>query len=157
MTEPGFTREMHDRITREQNTEDAAGAIATYLSDGDTQSFEYAVALYVSAARQREEPIERILAALNAAGDKAKGLHVGPGKVPSEIHLYQLILSGVLRAFYGEVAVAEEHGAADQRKVDAPQHAGAGTWPRGRHTETLRHNDETYGGNLPSESSDGER
>jgi hypothetical protein len=47
---------------------------------------------------------------------------------PTRMH--QLIFSGILRAFYGDVAVDRAVGAASQRKADAPQHSKSGTWPR---------------------------
>jgi hypothetical protein len=126
----GIPADRYEAITAPQNAGNAVEAMRSFLRNGDTKTFSNAVALYVASARYRREPIETALAAL---GKLAEGLE-GPRRDadilfrPSKMH--ELVFSGILKAFYGEVAVERAQGARSQRKADAPQHTQRGTWPR---------------------------
>jgi hypothetical protein len=129
-TSHGIAPERYQTITAPQNTENAVDAMRSFLRDGDAATFANAVALYVAAARYRQEAIETVVAALCTLAESLEGprrdsdIRFRPSK------MHELIFTGVLKAFYGEIAVERARGASAQRKADAPQHTERGTWPR---------------------------
>jgi hypothetical protein len=120
--------ELYEHLTAAENTDKAVEAMKLFLREGDEEQCELAVAIYVASARSRREQIETVASALSAL---AGVLETPPAEEilmrPSRLH--QLLFSGILRAFYGDVAVDRALGASAQRKADAPQHTRSGTWP----------------------------
>lgn len=94
---------LYEHLTNAQSTNRVIGAIKIFLEKGDAVTFEYAVALYLAAARAREEPIDVVLSVLTNLSESIEGTVLSP---PS--YLQTLIFRSILRAFYGEVAVAGE-------------------------------------------------
>ncbi|MEX2110740.1 MAG: hypothetical protein WD802_09075 [Gemmatimonadaceae bacterium] len=122
--------ELYKDLTAPENTSKAVEAMKVFLLRGDEAAFEDCVAIYVASARHRQEEIETVFGALcqvavELEGPRREGL---VSHTPTRMH--QLIFSGILRAFYGDVVVDRELGASTQRKADAPQHTTAGTWPK---------------------------
>jgi len=126
----GIAPELYQGITAPQNTDNAVEAMRSFLRDGDANAFATAVALYVASARYRQEAIETVVAALCTLAESLEGPRRDADILfrPSKMH--ELIFTGVLKAFYGEIAVERARGASSQRRADAPQHAERGTWPR---------------------------
>jgi hypothetical protein len=127
---PEIPLESYERITAHGNITHAIEAMQAFIRKGDVSKFEYAVALYVASARNRQEPIEKVTGALCALAENLEGPK-GEAEIlahPSRMH--ELIFNGILRAFYGVVAVERADGARAQRKADASQHVESGTWPR---------------------------
>lgn len=122
---------IHRQLTQPDSIEAAAAAMTLFLAHGDRHAFQDAVAIYCTAARERTEEVETVIATLCCVGADLEGPNSRDQELllrPSEMH--QLILGGILRAFYGDAAVDRAAGASAQRKADAPQHAKGGTWPR---------------------------
>jgi hypothetical protein len=117
------------QITAPDSVETAVAAMREFLARNDEPAFERAVALYVAAARAREEPIERVAGALAVLASDLGATQVITDLPQRQSRMHQLIFTGILRAFYGDVAVERGIGASAQRKADAPQHVKAGTWP----------------------------
>ncbi|HJQ55121.1 MAG TPA: hypothetical protein VJ825_14875 [Gemmatimonadaceae bacterium] len=132
MNEPthGIPPEQYQAITAPENSTNAVEAMRSFLRDGDATTFATAVALYVASARYRQEAIENVVAALCTLAESLEGPRRDAEILfrPSKMH--ELIFTGVLKAFYGEIAVERARGARAQRKADAPQHSERGTWPR---------------------------
>ena len=125
----GIASELYQAITAPENLSHAVAAMREFLRDGDESRFQSAVALYVASARFRHEPVERVASALCLIAEDLEGPREADTLLrPTRLH--ELIFTGILRAFYGEVAVERARGASAQRKADAPQHVDAGTWPR---------------------------
>lgn len=99
-TAPQIPPELYEHLTTVENVNQVTSAIRAFLDKGDEVTFEYAVALYLAAARFRREPIAKVLTVLTDLGDAIEGLVPSP---PS--HLRASIFRGILRAFYGEVVV----------------------------------------------------
>ena len=118
----------YTHITAPDNSASAVRAMREYLLRSDESTFEHCVALYVASARHRQEPIEKVAAALSLLASEVEGPLVTATE-PQRSRMHALIFSGILRAFYGDVAVERGIGASAQRKADAPQHTKAGTWP----------------------------
>ena len=118
-----------EQLTQPDSVDTAVAAMKLFIEKGDKEKFQNAVAIYCTAACERKEGVETVLAALchlaaDIEGPRPEGLQLQP----SEMH--GLIFSGILRAFYGNAAVDRATGARAQRKADAPQHVTSGTWPR---------------------------
>src|SRR4051812_27394248 len=116
-------------ITAPEDTASAVRAMREFLVRSDESTFEHSVALYVAAARHRQEPIEKVAAALSQLAAEGEGPLVSATEPVERSRMHALIFTGILRAFYGDVAVERGIGASAQRKADAPQHMKAGTWP----------------------------
>ena len=101
-----------------------------FLRNGDEPAFEYAVAVYVASARHRLEPIEIVTGALGLLAGNLEGPRPEGESFLTPTRLHQLIFNGILRAFYGDIAIDRGMGATAQRKADAPQHTKSGTWPK---------------------------
>lgn len=127
---PEIPSELYESITAPQNTDNAVKAMRVFVRDGDEATFEYAVALYVASARHREEPIEKVTGALCMLAGVLEGPRMDGDILLRPTRLHQLIFNGILRAFYGDVAVDRGIGASAQRRADAAQHTMSGTWPR---------------------------
>ena len=127
---PDLPPEVNERITASENTEKAVGAMKVFLEQGDEEAFEYAVAVYVASARTRQEPIERVVAALCLLASDLEGPRSENEILMHPTRMHELLFAGILRAFYGDPAVLRAVGARAQRKADAPQHTISGTWPR---------------------------
>jgi hypothetical protein len=119
----------YTHISEPENTAGAVRAMREFLVRSDESTFEDFVALYVASARHRREPIERVAAALSALAAEVEGPLASATEPVERSRMHGLIFSGILRAFYGDVAVERGIGASAQRKADAPQHTKAGTWP----------------------------
>jgi hypothetical protein len=120
---------VYSQITAPENTASAVRAMREFLARHDESTFEHAVALYVASARNRQEPIERVAGALALLAWDIEGPVVSAEEPVERSRMHALIFTGILRAFYGDVAVERGIGASSQRKADAPQHTKAGTWP----------------------------
>jgi len=101
-----------------------------FLSVRDEAAFEHAVALYVSAARAREEPIETVITVLCKLAGGLEGPRLLDERLIHPTTMHALIFGGILRAFYGNATVDRGIGASAQRKADAPQHIEKGSWPK---------------------------
>lgn len=121
--------EIIEQLTAAQNTEKAVEAMKLFLVEGGEEKFELAVAVYVASARSRQEPIEKVAGALSALAGVLEGPQSDDLFLMRPTRLHQLIFSGILRAFYGDITVDRALGASAQRKADAPQHTRSGTWP----------------------------
>lgn len=120
---------LREQLIRPPDSEAAFAAMELFIAKGDETAFEEAVALYCAGARYREEPIEAVLAVLCRLSTELEGPRYDQGRLLRPSRMHTMILSGILRAFYGDPAVDRELGASEQRKVDAPQHMKSGTWP----------------------------
>jgi len=127
---PDIPQYLHETLTAPESTARAIEAMQTFLIEGDQPTFEYAVALYVAAARQRNEPIERITGALCMLAENLQGPRRDAEFLLHPTRMHELVFNGILRAFYGDVAVDRAIGASEQRKADAKQHIKSGTWPK---------------------------
>lgn len=87
-------------IGRAENTTRVSEAMRVFVDRGDRDALERAIALYVRSARARNEPIERVLAVLIELATVREGAAAPHHLDPSELR--QLLLKGVLLAFYGE-------------------------------------------------------
>jgi hypothetical protein len=121
---------MYQDLTPPQNKDKAVEAMMSFLRQGDAKAFEHAVAVYVASARQREEPIESVTGALCMLANDLEGPRLEGDLIMHPSTMHQLLFNGILRAFYGDVAVDRANGATAQRRADAPQHTKSGTWPR---------------------------
>src|SRR3954464_4576310 len=119
----------YTHITAPENTASAVRAMREFLTRSDESTFEHSVALYVASARHRQEPIEKVAAALSVLAAEVEGPLVSAAEPVERTRMHALIFSGILRAFYGDVVVERGIGASAQRRADAPQHTKAGTWP----------------------------
>lgn len=126
----GIPPERYQAITAPENASNAVEAMRSFLRDGDAATFATGLALYFASARYRQEAIETVVAALCTLAESLEGPRRDSDIVfrPSKMH--ELIFTGVLKAFYGEIAVERASGARAQRKADAPQHSERGSWPR---------------------------
>lgn len=121
--------EIIEQLTAAQNIEKAIEAMKLFLLDGGEEKFELAVAVYVASAHSRQEPIEKVAGALSALSGVLGGPQSDETFLARSTRLHELIFNGILRAFYGDIAVDRALGASAQRKADAPQHTRSGTWP----------------------------
>jgi hypothetical protein len=126
----GIAPELYQQITAPENISHAVEAMRLFLRDGDESKFESAVALYVAAARYRQEPIEHVTSGLCQLAEDLEGPRQEAEVLLRPSRMHELIFTGILRAFYGDLAVERARGARAQRRADAPQHVDAGTWPR---------------------------
>jgi hypothetical protein len=124
----------YSQITAPENAASALRAMREFLVRHDESTFEHAVALYVASARHRQEPIEKVAGALSVLASDVEGPLFNAAEPVERSRMHALIFSGILRAFYGDIAVERGIGASAQRKADAPQHTKAGTWPS-RHAD----------------------
>ena len=121
---------IHQQLTQPESVEAAVAAMEVFIQKGDRETFQVAVAVYCVAACERGDEVQTVLGALcRLAADLEgpRGSHEDILARPSEMH--SLIFSGIMRAFYGDLAVDRQRGASAQRKADAPQHTRNGTWP----------------------------
>lgn len=126
----GIPPERYQPITALQNADNAVEAMRAFLRDGNSEAFANAVAIYVASARYRQEPIETVVAALCSIAESLEGPRRDSDVLFAPTRMHELIFTGVLKGFFGEVAVERARGASAQRKADAPQHNEHGTWPR---------------------------
>ena len=127
---PDLPPHIYETLTAPKSTAKTIEAMQTFLINGDQPKFEYAVALYVAAARHRKEPIERITGALCMLAENLQGPRRDAEFLLHPTRMHELVFNGILRAFYGDVAVDRAIGASAQRKADASQHIKSGTWPK---------------------------
>lgn len=126
----GLAPAVYQTITASENISKVIGAMQAFLREGDEPKFATAVALYVASARFRQEPIERVVGALCRLVEEIEGPKRDSELALQPSRMHELVFTGVLKAFYGDVAVERSRGARAQRKADAPQHRESGTWPR---------------------------
>ena len=107
---PKIPPHLYRDLTAPQNAENAIAAMQTFLSDGDEEAFKAAVALYVASARHRQEPIEKVVAALTKLGTSVEGYQKHGHTLFESTRLHQLAFAGILRAFYGDVAADSRGG-----------------------------------------------
>jgi hypothetical protein len=127
---PVIPAPLYQDITAPENAETAVEAMQVFIREGNEETFEYAVALYVASAKHRQEAIETIAGALCQLAANLEGPRRENDVLLRPTRMHELIFTGILRAFYGDVAVDRGIGASAQRKADAPQHTQSGTWPR---------------------------
>ena len=101
-----------------------------FIAQGDRESFQHAVSIYCTAARGRAEQIETVVSALCRLATDIEGPRPEEDVLQGPTDMHGLIFEGILRAFYGDVAVDRASGASAQRKADATQHGMSGTWPK---------------------------
>jgi hypothetical protein len=106
--------ELFDVIERDESGTHVLEAMRQFLLRSDASMFERAVAVYVRSARARKEPVETVLAALEAIADELER-DSAPGFKQRETPLRQLVLRGVLLAFYGADVVQREATAREER------------------------------------------
>lgn len=102
-TAPQIPSDLYEHLTKAENVDQVASAIRVFLHNGDEETFEYAVALYLASAHFRREPITKVLQVLTNLGEAIEG-----AVLLSPTRLQSSIFRGILRAFYGEVVVEEE-------------------------------------------------
>ena len=107
---PKIPPHLYRDLTAPQNAENAIAAMQSFLSDGDEEAFKAAVALYVASARHRQEPIEKVVAALTKLGTSVEGYQKHGHTLFESTRLHQLAFAGILRAFYGDVAADSRGG-----------------------------------------------
>lgn len=127
---PDIPPESYEHLTAPENTAKAVEAMQSFLIQGDERTFKYAVAVYVASARHRNEPIEKVVGALSVLAESLEGPRRAGERLLGSTSMHELIFNGIMRAFYGDVAVDRGMGASAQRKADAAQHAKSGTWPK---------------------------
>jgi hypothetical protein len=87
-------------IGHAENSAGVSEAMRVFVDRGEAEALERAVALFVRSARARNEPIERVLAVLIELATGREGT-----AAPHDLELStlrQIILRGVLLAFYGD-------------------------------------------------------
>jgi hypothetical protein len=122
--------DVHDLLLNPPNTAMALRAMQSFIAKGDKAAFKHAVALYVKSARTRNESIETVLGVMCTLATDLEGPRVAGGVLLHPTTMHELIFAGILRAYFGAVAVERGIGASSQRKADAPEHVKTGTWPR---------------------------
>jgi hypothetical protein len=90
-------------------------AMRVFLDRGDAPTLARAVAVFVRSARARREPIERVLAVLIELAGEREGVAYPHDLTPSDLR--QLVLRGVLLAFYGETDEKERPTRGKRRGV----------------------------------------
>jgi hypothetical protein len=125
-----FAPAVHELLLEPATTRVALEAMRSFIAQGDEAVFERAIALYVKAAKKRREPIETVLGVLCTLATDLEGPRVAGEVLMRPTPMHGLIFAGILRAFFGNVAVERGIGASSQRKADAPDHVKTGTWPR---------------------------
>lgn len=121
---------IHRQLAQPESVEAAVAAMELFIKKGDRETFQVAVAVYCVAACERGDEVQTVLGALCRVAADLEGPRGRDEDVlarPSEMH--SLIFSGIMRAFYGDLAVDRQRGASAQRKADALQHTKNGTWP----------------------------
>jgi hypothetical protein len=126
----GLAPSVYQTITASDNISNAIGAMQAFVREGDEEKFATAVALYVASARFRQEPIEQVVGALCRLVEEIEGPKRDSEPILKPSRMHELVFTGILKAFYGDIAVERSRGARAQRKADAPQHRERGTWPR---------------------------
>lgn len=122
---------VHRQLTQPESVEAAVAAMQSFIENGDRETFQVAVAVYCVGACERGDEVQTVLGALCRLAVDLEGPRARDEDVlarPTEMH--SLIFSGIMRAFYGDLAVDRQRGASAQRKADAPQHIKSGTWPK---------------------------
>lgn len=101
-------------LEREQNVDTIVAAMRKFKHSGDPDLLARGVAVFARSARARGESVEMVLGALQRIVD---ALETGsqPGFPDRDTPLRQLVLRGVLMAFYGEEVVDREADARDRR------------------------------------------
>jgi hypothetical protein len=122
--------DIREQLTRPADATTALEAMQLFLTKGDGAAFEQAVELYITSARTREEPIETVLSVLCQLAADLEGPRVTNEMLLRPTKMHALVFAGILRAYYGNVAVERGIGASAQRKADASQHFKSGTWPK---------------------------
>lgn len=121
MSEHGETdpAELFELIEREENVHRVLEAMREFHNRGDTHLFERAVAVFVRSAKARGDSVESVLGALEKIADELEA-DGQPGFAQRDTPLRNLVLRGVLLAFYGAEVVRREESArrerADRRK-----------------------------------------
>ena len=118
------------KLTRPDSVEAAVDAMKLFIAQGDRETFQHAVSIYCTAARKRAEQIETVVSALCRLATDIEGPRGDEDALQHPTEMHGLIFEGILRAFYGDVAVERASGASAQRKADASQHGKTGTWPK---------------------------
>lgn len=90
-------------IGREENAARVSEAMRAFAACGRQGAFEQAVALFVRSARARNEPIEQVLAVLIELATDEEGVARPHDLERSDLR--QLVLRGVLLAYYGDSPV----------------------------------------------------
>lgn len=112
--------ELFDVIEREESVERVLAAMREFEQRGEEQLFARGVALYARSARARGESVETVLGVLETIADSLDR-DGQPGFPQRETPLRQLVLRGVLLAFYGAGAVRREEDARRARTAQRLQ------------------------------------
>jgi hypothetical protein len=97
-----------------RNTDRIAAAMREFLDRADAPAFERSVAEFVHTARDQNLPIERVVADLEALADIVERNRLNGNVILERTELRQLMLRGVLLAFYGTAPM--EHTESRQRE-----------------------------------------
>ncbi len=106
--------ELFEILEFEENATRVLEAMRTFARRSDPELFGRAVAVYVRSARARGAPVEGVLAALQTVADEVEG-GATPGFTQRDTPMRNLVLRGVLLAFYGMDVVEREDTARDER------------------------------------------
>jgi len=106
--------ELFDVIEREDSVERVLAAMREFEQRGEGELFAHGVALYARSARARGESVETVLGALQKIVDTLNS-DGPPGFAQRETPLRNLVLRGVLLAFYGADVVLREEDARRER------------------------------------------
>ena len=97
-------------------------AMRDFLSDGNAERFEQAVAEFVRGARSRGVSVEQVVASLEAIADTEETSRMSGSVVLDRTRLRRVLLRGVLLAFYGIDVVHREEGALQDRRSQRRRH-----------------------------------
>jgi hypothetical protein len=101
-------------LEQEQNVDAIVDAMQKFKHSGDPDLLARGVAVFARSARARGDSVEMVLGALQRIVDVLES-RSQPGFPDRDTPLRQLVLRGVLMAFYGEEVVNREANARDRR------------------------------------------
>jgi hypothetical protein len=87
-----------------------------FLEKGDAPAFERSVAEFVHAARGQNVAIERVVAELEALADVVERNRLNGTLILERTELRQLMLRGILLAFYGAGSVEQSESRQRERR-----------------------------------------
>ncbi len=106
--------ELFALIRREQSVDAVVEAMRRFKRSGNLDLLARGVAVFARSARARGDSVETVLGALQRIVDALES-DAQPGFPGRETPLRNLVLRGVLMAFYGEEIVDREADARDRR------------------------------------------
>jgi len=108
--------ELFDVLEREESRNRVLSAMREFHRLDDGQLFAHAVAVFVRSARARGDVIETVLGTLDAIADELER-NAAPGFQERDTPMRNLVLRGVLLAFYGSATVEREKAARAERRA----------------------------------------